>query len=276
MMISAVMQQFYGDNIVEEPSLDLMRHMTWKNLIFYRKKFRKEFGEVVICCDSKNVWRKEIFPYYKSKRKTAKKKSQFDWGFIYDSMDTIVEDTRANLPYITLKIDQLEADDIIAVICKNVRDEDHVIISTDEDYKQLQRYQGVNQYSPNKKKFLYSDNPEKELLEKIIRGDDGDGIPNVRSDSDTFVIEGKRQDVMSAKRLDELMTMGESGLEKSELWAKNFERNRMLIDFDMIPYAHQVKVMEVYKSTVPNSRKNLLGYFHKMKLAELSAMHFEF
>ena len=43
----------------------LVKHMILSTLLFYRKKFRVEYGELVICCDSKHSWRKDIFPFIK-------------------------------------------------------------------------------------------------------------------------------------------------------------------------------------------------------------------
>lgn len=277
LMIASVMQQFYGDSPVEEISVDLLRHMTWKNLLFYRKKFKEDFGEVVICCDSKNVWRKKEFEYYKLRRKTNKAKSKFDWVAIYDSIDTIIADTKSHLPYKVMQIDELEADDIIAILIKNLQQEKNIILSSDEDYIQLQKYTGVQQFSPIKKRFLISDDPEKDLLCKILKGDEGDGVPNVRSDSDTFSVAGKRQSPMTQKRMDELLALGRKGITEDNCeWKNNFLRNQLLIDFDLIPYRFTEIVLNRFNALEVPSRKELLAYLHKMQLRELSSMYYDF
>ena len=46
--------QFHSD-IIEE---DLVRHMVLNSLRYHRKRFYNEYGELVICCDSREYWRK--------------------------------------------------------------------------------------------------------------------------------------------------------------------------------------------------------------------------
>ena len=44
---------------------DFVRHIVLSSIASYNRRFRKEFGSLVICCDSVggNYWRKEIFLY---------------------------------------------------------------------------------------------------------------------------------------------------------------------------------------------------------------------
>ncbi len=53
------MVQINGRQAVEL-SEDLVRHMVLNSLRAHNKKFKKEYGEMVIACDSKNVWRREV------------------------------------------------------------------------------------------------------------------------------------------------------------------------------------------------------------------------
>ena len=46
-----------GTDIVDE---DLLRHMVLNGIRGYRKKFVEKYGEIVICCDDTNNWRKKI------------------------------------------------------------------------------------------------------------------------------------------------------------------------------------------------------------------------
>ena len=92
-----------------------------------------------------------------------------------------------------MDVEGAEADDIIGTLVpRHIMSENILIISSDGDFPQLQMYNGrssftVKQYNPSQKKFIISENPLQELKEKIIRGDKGDGIPNVLSSSDCFV-----------------------------------------------------------------------------------------
>jgi hypothetical protein len=65
-MISNLMMQLQSAPSVDR---DLVRHMVFNSLRMYKKKFGNKYGDMVICCDDKNYWRKEIFPYYKASRK---------------------------------------------------------------------------------------------------------------------------------------------------------------------------------------------------------------
>ena len=52
-----------------EMNEDLIRHMILNSLRGHNKKFRKQYGQMVIACDSSNVWRRTKFPNYKAGRK---------------------------------------------------------------------------------------------------------------------------------------------------------------------------------------------------------------
>ena len=80
-----------------------------------------------------------------------------------------------------------------------------MIVSNDKDFQQLQRYPNVHQYSPLKKTQLVCENPEKFLLEHIIKGDVSDGVPNILSDDDVFVNKEKRQKPCGGKKVNQIM-----------------------------------------------------------------------
>ena len=70
-MISNLMVQISGRNAVEL-SEDLVRHMVLNSLRGHNKRFRDKYGEMIIACDSANVWRREVFPNYKASRNTTR------------------------------------------------------------------------------------------------------------------------------------------------------------------------------------------------------------
>ena len=72
-MISNLMVQINGRNAVEL-SESLVRHMVLNSLRGHYKRFRREYGEMIIACDSGNVWRREVFPNYKAGRKKVRDK----------------------------------------------------------------------------------------------------------------------------------------------------------------------------------------------------------
>jgi 5'-3' exonuclease len=97
--------------------LDLLRHMIFNSIRSYLVKFRKDFGsEVIIAIDNKNTWRKSVFPQYKANRKKSKDTLNIDWDDLYRNLSIIENELRDNTPYKVLRVDECEADDIIASI----------------------------------------------------------------------------------------------------------------------------------------------------------------
>jgi len=41
----------------------LVRHMILNILRMHIRNFRKDYGDVVLCCDNRKYWRKEYFPF---------------------------------------------------------------------------------------------------------------------------------------------------------------------------------------------------------------------
>jgi len=238
----------------------LFRHIILNTYRMYRNKFSEQYGELVICNDGGKYWRKDIFPNYKANRSKTLKKSDVNWDDIYGMMDDIREEVINTFPYKNIKIKTVEADDIIAIICEKYHtQEDIVIVSSDKDFQQLQRYENVKQYSPIKKEFLFCENPEIFLIEHILGGDSSDGIPNILSDDDVFVDENKRQKPCGKKRISEMK-------EDIGKWSshENWNRNQNLIDFNRIPDEIRNIILEEFenKPKVEN-RSNLFNYFIK-------------
>ena len=166
----------------------LIRHLVLNNLRYYRSKFNEEYGELVICCDSKHYWRRDYFPHYKANRKKDRASSGYDWNFIFESLNSVRDEIKTHFPYKVLEIYGAEADDIIATLVKsNDGDTPNLIVSSDKDFIQLHRF-NVKQYSPVSKKFVNGSDPIGYLREHIIKGDRSDGVPNVLSPDDTFTI----------------------------------------------------------------------------------------
>lgn len=241
---------------------DLLRHILINSIRTIRIKY-KDHGNIVIACDDKDYWRKQIFPYYKAHRKKAREESDIDWNAIFKSLDKFKIELRENFPYKVIQIPHAEADDIIAVLCKHYHAEGIVIASSDKDYQQLQKYPRVSQYSPMTKKELICSYPEQFLLEHIIKGDASDGIPNCLSADNTFVM-GLRQKVLTSKRMSEICYDTEN---LSADTKRNFLRNKSLIDFDSIPENIENQIIEAFESQEYGDRKSLFNYFitHKLK-----------
>ena len=201
-LIANLMQQINYDPKMKLDE-NLIRHMVLNSLRSYSKQFKSKYGDLVICCDSKIYWRREYFPFYKANRKKDREKSNLDWNLIFQTLNKIRDELKTNFPYRVLEIEGAEADDIIGVLAARLSSsEDILILSSDKDFAQLQKYSSVSQYSPILKRFIKNENPLSYLKEHIIRGDRGDGVPNFLSSDNVFVI-GERQKVINKKRLTE-------------------------------------------------------------------------
>jgi len=248
---------------------DLIRHMVLNILRGHLKNFRGEYGEIVLCCDNRKYWRKEFFPFYKAGRKKTRDKSHLDWHLIFDMLSKFKNELKENFPYKVIDVEGAEADDIIGTLVpRHFAHEKILILSSDGDFLQLQRYgSNVKQYNPVLKKYLKSENPSIELKEKIIRGDKGDGIPNIFSPSDSFVLE-KRQKPITKPILEKFLQThyGEWEDESARI---GFSRNQTLIDLTCIPGDIKEKIINTYEETKPASKQKMFNYFIQYKLKNL-------
>ena len=261
----------------EEVDDTLVRHLVLNNLRYYRSRFTEKYGELVICCDSKHYWRRDYFPNYKANRKKDRASSGYDWDFIFTTLNSVRDEIKQHFPYKVLEVYGAEADDIIAILIKQVYDDpDNIIISSDKDFIQLHGFH-VKQYSPVSKKLVNGTDPLAYLREHIIKGDRSDGVPNVLSPDDTFVAE-KRQKSM---RKTMLITLTEA-MEKWEpkdlfqlakcnrdTWMHNWQRNETLIDLDKIPNDLRDKILREFKNAPTGDRSKLFNYFVEKKLNNL-------
>ena len=250
-------------------SEDFVRHAVLNTIRMYHHKFTKEYGELVVCCDAPDNWRRDAFKYYKAQRKTTRDKSDFDWTELYRILHIVREEISENFPYKVVYIDGAEADDIIATIVMK-RDEQKpvLILSSDKDFIQLQKYPNVNQYSPLTKKFLNTVNPDNFLREHILRGDTSDGVPNFLSSDDTFVVTDKRQTPLSKKKVSVWAELEPDVFCQGEQ-LRNYRRNEMLIDFTKIPEWLQINIVDEYVNQPEVGRSRLFNYFIKHKLKNL-------
>ncbi len=111
--ISNLMVSTLHNNTIQE---DLVRHMVLNSLRSYRNKFGKEYGELILCYDSKHYWRRKYFQYYKATRKKDREKSSHDWHMIFEVLNNIKTEIKENMPYKVIDVDGAEADDVIAVL----------------------------------------------------------------------------------------------------------------------------------------------------------------
>jgi len=268
----AVQLAMSKDKNVLSPSM--VRHMILNSIRRLVHKFKQEYpGDIILCIDGPYSWRRDIFEHYKVKRREGRDDSSTDWESVFGLIHTIKEEIRDNFPYKVVQLDTVEADDIIAVICKKQhRKEKILIVSGDKDFQQLQKYGNITQYSPIQKKFIETENPQEFTWEHILRGDSSDSIPNYLSPDDTFVNKIKQKPIMKRKLqswIDTLMKGEDPKSFCNEYHLRNFQRNQRLIDFDYIPDKLENDIYNIYKNTTATGRGSILTYLINNDLTEL-------
>jgi hypothetical protein len=255
----------------EKVDTPLLRHIALNNIINFKKKFGKEFNNVVLCFDGKDYWRRDLFPYYKKHRAKAREDSKFDWETFFVSFNQIKKEFKENLPYKVLEHSKAEADDIVATLCMEYRSDEIIIISSDHDFNQLHRLSPkIKQYSVKTKKFV--DDLDYSLFEHIVKGDAGDGIPNIFTDDDVFVNPEKRSKPVrteTLKKWEELygLTQPEMFCDTSEQLDK-FHRNRNLVDLTLVPIELRNEILELFRN-FPDNKHKTFNYLIENKLTKI-------
>jgi len=273
-VIGSFMAMGRGNPVVEE---DLLRHTILNSIRMFRNKFFKDFGEMVICCDGKDNWRKKVFPEYKANRRKNRENDPTDWKTLFELLHEMREDLTKYFPYKVMHVDSAEADDIIGVIISERQFRFHtptLILSSDKDFIQLHKYSGVRQWSPLQKKFVVG-NPVESLYDKTIRGDTGDGVPNILSSDDTLITEGKRQTPITKKKME--LWRGKKPEEFcNEAMLRNYHRNKTLVDLGETPESIRINIVNQFDSQEAGDRSQLWNYFVDNRLKNLMDVIDEF
>ena len=270
--MSSLMVQL--DKYDDEP--EMIRHMIFNILRKQNVTHRDEFGEMIVCFDSKNNWRREVFPEYKASRRKGRKNSVHDWETIFKRLDEVHQEVKEYSPFRTIQVERCEADDIIGTLCeKHMTPDPILIVSPDTDFIQLQRYPNVRQFSNLQKKWLEPKvDPITDLEEKVLRGDTGDGVPNVMSDDNVLIEEGLRQTPLNKRKVAQLLEDPES---LGTTIARRIIRNRKMIDLRRTPDDLKDEIMTRYQDPPKGSVNRLMTLFAKnqMKMMIESLSDFE-
>lgn len=256
--------------------LPLLRHIALNNILSYKKKFNAQTNQLIICFDGKDYWRKDIFPLYKQNRKLSHDKSNFDWNEFFNIFNTIKDEIKNELPFKTIESYRCEADDIIAVLSKYhcPHQDKIIIISSDKDLIQIQNNicSKVQQWSPLHKKYISAQTNNYNLFEHVVKGDSGDGIPNILSDEDVFLDKSKRSKPIKSTNIIEWeknngLYNPERFCSSKEMLAK-FYRNHTLIDLRNIPENLSLQIIADF-NTDTNKRVDIFNYLVKNKLRKI-------
>jgi hypothetical protein len=272
--ISNLMEEIGSSKTQGEETL--VRHMILNSIRTYVKKFKNTHGpEVIIACDNRHYWRRGIFEHYKASRKKARDSSGHDWNTIFDCLNKIREELKQHSPYKVIDVETAEADDVIAVLAiKYSASQKVMILSSDKDFAQLQKYPNVEQYSPILKKYIKEPLPAAQLKQLIIRGDKSDGIPNILTKDDVFVTGGRQKPITENKIIGWMNQTPEEFCDGEML--RNFKRNEMLIDLNLIPETLKRSILDTYENTKGQSRQVFMNYMIANRLKNLLEVIDEF
>ena len=217
------------------------------------RRFRGDYGDMVLCYDSKNYWRRDIFPFYKRNRKQEREKSKYNWDEVFSVLNTIRDEIKDHFPYQVIQVENAEADDVIASLVHKTTEspEPTLILSADKDFIQLHKFDFVKQYDPIKNKWITHENPVQFLQEHIIKGDRSDGIPNILT-CDDAIVTGKVQKKMSKEKIASLAIMNPQDF-TNFIRLRNWKRNSILIDLEQIPEEVVKKILVTYENTTTPS-----------------------
>ena len=253
---------------------DLLRHQILNSLRQIKVDYGKEFGEMVICADDRHYWRRDIFPYYKALRKESRDESPIDWQQVYGVLNKIRDEIKDNFPYRVIRVEKAEADDVIGVLTKefgvqlmNDDSEKILIVSSDKDFQQLQKYANVKQWSTIQKKWVRVDDPHAYLKEHIIRGDRGDGVPNILSE-DSAIVSHSRQSPILSKKLEKWLNQEPQDFCEGDM-LRNYKRNEQLVDLEQVPDEIAQEILDKYYNYNIPKKNGLLNYFIKNRLKNL-------
>ena len=255
--------------------LDLIRHMILNSIRSVNHRFKNEFGNIVIAVDDGNSWRRDIFPYYKANRKVARDKSDIDWSELYSCIGAVRTELEEHFPYVVIKVANAEADDVIGTLARHcVQNQEHVlIISGDKDFIQLQADNiFVKQWDNAHQRWVSHAEPKRYLFEHVIKGDMGDGIPNVYSQDDHYITKAARAKPVRTKALEEMWAGGVGELTSSP----QFKRNITLIDLKRTPAEIQSEILNRLQNYPKKAKSGLMTYFMKHQLKQLSTAIGEF
>jgi len=251
---------------------------------------RGQYGKMVLACDQ-GSWRYDVFPQYKHSRKVNRQSdtSGINWDFVSEVKDELYSDLAAYFPYPIIKLPSTEGDDIIGVLAKYISEqsvlngeedlfgnkdpENILIISSDKDNYQLHQLgKHVKQYAPMFKKMVRPDGSARHaLIEKIVKGDVGDGIANIKS-GDNILVEKIRQKPISGKYLQTFLDSKnpiECCLTDEE--RVNYIRNEQLVSYEKIPQNIQDAIILCYNEQLnkPTNKMQLMNYFTRNKMSNL-------
>jgi 5'-3' exonuclease len=249
----------------EMPSWALWRYLVFDSI--YEQLGHLRPWECVLAVDDKNSWRKTYWNRYKESRKAKRERQKIPcgWDHIFNEINSYLKDLKHHMPFRVMKVRGAEADDIIAVLAKDLTHSDEeltvVVSSNDEDYLQLVAPR-IKIWNPSKKEYVkHEKSPARFLLEKILMGQPKDDIFNVKTPSDWPI--GKRKPGLGKVTAEKLIGDNLKRWLIENNYEENFKRNRVLIDFNYIPQTIQSRIIQTYDRYSFPPPRNIMPFFKK-------------
>lgn len=107
--------------------------------------------KIIIACDGRSSWRKEYEKAYKADRAKKRAESPIDWNSEYTKMNQLLENIDKATDWHIIKLDHIEADDIMAVASRYYKDKEVILVTYDSDLEQCWSYTNVKIFSIMKK-----------------------------------------------------------------------------------------------------------------------------
>lgn len=211
----------------------LIAQRTIEDILIVSNKVRA--SSIVLVEDSRDLWRKDIYPDYKNKEtKEDEYKNE-----IYSAMEMTVDLFKNHTKAGHLKVPRCEADDIFGYWCRNCTPGvKNVIMTSDKDMMQLID-KDTRVYNPLIKNRGYRELDDYGagffLFEKCIRGDANDNIPSAFPRVQRTRLIKAWEDETNY----ELQNLMEHKLGSGEKVGELFEFNRSLIDLSAVPDVYQ-------------------------------------
>ena len=279
--IAAIMQ-FQEDLKRGDDVENIIRHVIINTIKMYKRQFKREFGnEIIIACDGRNYWRKDIFEYYKYRRKKDREKSDVPWELIHESMEMVKQDLINHFPYKVIQVNAAEADDVMAVMCMHIAPankqsiglyedpEPVLLITSDKDMKQLWS-EHVKIYLPRDKKFAKLEDSKKMFLRKLIlTGDAGDGVPNVFSPNDSFFTGIRQKPATQKKMLPFLEAKNMTDATDDPLIKQRIIENARLISFSFIPDRVEQDIIAAYNVPPKGNKMTIFDYLARKGMKQM-------
>ena len=207
-----------------------------ENIKKIKKKHQIDNAMIIFArdCRRSDIWRNKFYEEYKQTR-DDKNRSFNPNIFIYTDDNIVPDLIKLNMKI--FEVENAEGDDIIAVLKKKIRtkyeDIPIYIITNDHDYLQLfdnntyiYNLQGLNLRTKSR-------GEEVDLKLKILQGDTSDNITSIFT---------KRTTINKILELIKDNEKLEKFLEENEECKKLYNRNKLLIDFNMIPDNIKLKI----------------------------------